>query len=133
MPPTIHIAAALILRPDGKTLLVRKANTTAFMQAGGKIEPGETPVAALIRELAEEIGLVVAAAECELLGRFSAVASNEPGATVIGDIFIVRTIAPVSPAAEIAEIAWVDPENPGGLELAALTRDEVLPAWRARL
>lgn len=39
--PTIRIAAAVITDDAGRYLLVRKRDTTAFMQAGGKIEPGE--------------------------------------------------------------------------------------------
>jgi delta 1-pyrroline-5-carboxylate dehydrogenase len=37
----IRIAAALIRRADGRTLLVRKHNTETFMQPGGKIEAAE--------------------------------------------------------------------------------------------
>ncbi|WP_408734888.1 NUDIX domain-containing protein [Asaia platycodi] len=40
----IHIAAALLHDGAGRLLLVRKHGTVAFMQPGGKIEPGETPV-----------------------------------------------------------------------------------------
>ncbi|EPM86442.1 NUDIX hydrolase, partial [Pseudomonas syringae pv. actinidiae ICMP 18804] len=36
----INIAAALLIGADGRTLLVRKRGTQAFMQPGGKIEPG---------------------------------------------------------------------------------------------
>ncbi|MBB4242699.1 MULTISPECIES: NUDIX domain-containing protein [Rhizobium] len=53
MAKTIRIAAALVLRPDGKTLLVRKRGTIAFMQPGGKIEPRETAEAAVVRELSK--------------------------------------------------------------------------------
>ena len=132
MSREIHIAAALIVRSDGHTLLVRKAGTTAFMQPGGKIEPGETPIAALIRELTEEIGLTIDASASVPLGRYSAIAANEPDATVIAETFIVRTDAPVSPAREIAEIIWINPAAPGALELAPLTADHILPAWLAR-
>ncbi|WP_245449171.1 NUDIX domain-containing protein [Ensifer sp. NM-2] len=38
----------------GNTLLVRKRGTRSFMQAGGKIEAGETPREALSRELASK-------------------------------------------------------------------------------
>ena len=43
-PRTIRIAAALLIGPDGRTLLVRKRGTEAFMQPGGKIEAHEQPV-----------------------------------------------------------------------------------------
>ena len=56
-PRLIRIAAALLLGPDGRTLLVRKRGTRAFMQPGGKIEAHEVPLHALARELEEELGL----------------------------------------------------------------------------
>jgi 8-oxo-dGTP diphosphatase len=59
-PHTIRIAAALIDDDAGRLLLVRKARTEWFMQAGGKIEEGESAISALRRELHEEIGLVLA-------------------------------------------------------------------------
>ncbi|QOR37060.1 hypothetical protein HNO52_17845 [Billgrantia diversa] len=40
-PTTLRIAAALILDSEGHMLLVRKRGTERFMQAGGKLEPGE--------------------------------------------------------------------------------------------
>lgn len=129
----IRIAAALITRPDGQALLVRKRGTAIFMQPGGKIETGEAPVAALCRELAEELGLVVAPSEPVHLGRFEAPAANEPGQQVQAEIFRLQITATVVPAAEIAEIAWVDPRAPGALQIAPLSREQVLPlAWQDR-
>ena len=43
--------------PGGALLTVRKRGTSRFMLPGGKLEPGETPVACAVREAAEEIGL----------------------------------------------------------------------------
>jgi 8-oxo-dGTP pyrophosphatase MutT (NUDIX family) len=74
---TIRIAAAIIRDDGGRLLLVRKRGTKAFMQAGGKIEPGELPAAALARELREELGIVVDAGAAFHLGSFSAPAANE--------------------------------------------------------
>ena len=60
LPPVIRIAAAVILDADGRTLVVRKRGTSAFMQPGGKIMAGESAVDALHREVAEELGVEVA-------------------------------------------------------------------------
>ncbi|WP_085580165.1 MULTISPECIES: NUDIX domain-containing protein [unclassified Pseudomonas] len=129
----IRIAAALLIGPDGRTLLVRKRGTIAFMQPGGKIEPHELPVQALARELEEELGLVIDPAQAGFLGRFDAPAANEPGFTVQADIFRLDIAAQVSPAAEIEEVSWIDPQTDGGLALAPLTRDLILPFYRASL
>lgn len=51
-------AYALIRDGDGRVLLVRAANGRFYLP-GGRIEPFETPEAALQRELAEECGLKV--------------------------------------------------------------------------
>jgi 8-oxo-dGTP pyrophosphatase MutT (NUDIX family) len=124
---TIRIAAAILDRADGMTLLVRKRGTTVFMQPGGKIEEGEAPVLALCRELSEELGLSIDPAAPRYLGRYVAPAANEAGATVEAEIFRVEIAAKVAPAAEIEEIVWVDPRLPLALILAPLTRDHVLP------
>ena len=129
---TIHVAAALLLGADDRTLLVRKSGTTALLQPGGKIEPGETPEQAVIRELEEELGIVIEASALEPLGRFSAVAANEPDAIVVAETFVIETTARPVPAREIAEMMWIDPLNPPAIELAPLTSDHILPAWRAR-
>ncbi|MFJ2691282.1 NUDIX domain-containing protein [Pseudomonas sp. NPDC087336] len=129
----IHIAAALLIGPDGRTLLVRKRDTQAFMQPGGKIEAHEQPVHALARELEEELGLVIDPAHATFLGQFSAPAANEPGFVVKAELFLLTIDADVTPAAEIEEVLWIDPGTDGGVVLAPLTRDLILPFYRASL
>ena len=120
--PVIRVAAAVIRDARGRMLVVRKRRTTAFMQPGGKIMPGESALAALHREIAEELGVEVAAASVRPLGRRVAMAAHEPGHTVEADSFMVQLAGEPRAAAEIDEIAWVDPANPGDIELAPLTR-----------
>jgi 8-oxo-dGTP diphosphatase len=131
--PLIRIAAALLIRADGKTLLVRKRGTTAFMQPGGKIEAHELPVHALARELEEELGLEIDSAQATFLGQFSAPAANEPGFIVQAEIFKLTIDREVSPVAEIEEVLWVDPATDPAVELAPLTRDLILPFYRSSL
>lgn len=127
MPKIIHIAAALFLDGQGHTLLVRKRGTSAFMQPGGKIESHEQPVQALVRELHEELGIVIDPQLPQFLGRYSAPAANEPGHEVHCELFSVTVTARVSPAAEIEEALWVDAAAAQRLELAPLTREQILP------
>ncbi|MCP1505021.1 8-oxo-dGTP pyrophosphatase MutT (NUDIX family) [Pseudomonas marginalis] len=133
MPTTIRIAAALLIGGDGQTLLVRKRGTQAFMQPGGKIDAGEQPVEALARELHEELNVRIEPSQAVYLGRFSAPAANEPGFTVQAELFRVQIDVPVTPAAEIEEVRWIDPAGDGGLHLAPLTRELILPFYRQSL
>ncbi|AUH33644.1 8-oxo-dGTP diphosphatase MutT [Paracoccus tegillarcae] len=57
----VLVAAVLLIDPDGRVLLAQrpegKSMAGLWEFPGGKIEPGETPEAALIRELHEELGI----------------------------------------------------------------------------
>ena len=70
----LHVAAAVIQRPDGQVLLAQrpagKPCAGYWEFPGGKLEPGETPREALGRELAEELGLTVRRAAPWLVQRF---------------------------------------------------------------
>ena len=125
----IRIAAAVIVDGEGRTLLVRKRGTAAFMQAGGKLGPGETPIEALRRELREELGCALAG-EARPLGRFSATAANETDHVVEAELFAVALDGDIAPAAEIAEAVWHDPHDLDSRALAPLTRTHVLPLVR---
>ncbi|ABC21198.1 (deoxy)nucleoside triphosphate pyrophosphohydrolase [Rhodospirillum rubrum] len=59
--PILLVTAAALIDPDGRVLLAQrppgKSLAGLWEFPGGKLEPGETPEAALVRELAEELGV----------------------------------------------------------------------------
>jgi len=58
---TILVVAVALVDPDGRVLLAQrpagKSMAGLWEFPGGKVEPGEKPEAALIRELHEELGI----------------------------------------------------------------------------
>jgi 8-oxo-dGTP diphosphatase len=129
---TIRIVAALIRDDAGRVLLVRKRGTTAFMQPGGKRDPGEDDIAALSREIAEELGCRLVPASIRPLGEFDAIAANEPGWRVQANLYGIDVTGEIAPSQEIDETIWIDPAAPPEIALAPLTRDHVLPLASTR-
>ena len=62
-PQPVHVAVGVILDGSGRVLLSRRAADShqggLWEFPGGKVEPGETLVVALARELQEELGIRV--------------------------------------------------------------------------
>ena len=125
--PGLRIAAALLVREDGQTLLVRKRGTTSFMQPGGKIDPGETAQARAGPGVERGAGHLGRCRALVPLGHFSAPAANEIGLNVHADLFLVECDQSVKPEAEIEEIAWVAANVRPDFPLAPLTGNFVLP------
>ena len=121
---TITVAAAVILNEQNQLLLVRKQNTEAFMQVGGKLESNEAPEIAIQREILEEI-----ACESEIkqfIGRFETAAANEPDHPLVSYVYEVKLKQTPRIAAEIAEMKWIDLVDQATL-LAPLTQHVVIP------
>ncbi len=64
--PSINVAAGVLQDKHGQVLISQRLPGThqagAWEFPGGKIDVGETPLAALTRELTEELGIIITAA-----------------------------------------------------------------------
>lgn len=130
---TTLVTAAYCIVDGARLLTVRKAGSSRFQLPGGKIDPGETPRQAALREAREEVGVDLSGEPHAPLGRFHEVAANEPGAFVDATVFVATLPAGARPAplAEIAEQRWllIDDDLPD--DLAPLLAKHVVPALRA--
>lgn len=129
MNRVIRVSAVLITDAAQRALMVRKHGTAAFMQPGGKPEPGESAAATAVRELAEELGLTVDPDLLVPLGVYRTAAANEAGFDVVADCFSLVLDKPVTvnAAAEIAEARWFTAADIAGATIAPLSAQALLP------
>jgi len=120
----VEVVGAVILDAQGRLLTVRKRGTHRFMLPGGKREEGEDDLAALSRELFEELGVTLLRAEP--FGRFEAPAANEADAIVRSHAYLAAIEGEIAIAAEIEAFRWIDTRTPE-VALAALLEREILP------
>ena len=115
----VRAAVAILQRPDGKVLLAERPAGKPWEGwwefPGGKIEAGETPFHALVRELREELGVEVEKATPWMLRRF-----DYPDRKVELHFFIVRDWQHEPRSCEGQQLSWQHP--------MALTVGPMLPA-----
>jgi 8-oxo-dGTP pyrophosphatase MutT (NUDIX family) len=103
--PVVTVVGLVHVR-QGRLLVVRSRHKAAFYLPGGKLEPGETPTAALHREVAEELG--VGLRDVAELKRYLEPAYGEgPDTLVDMTCFTGRLDGTPEPSGEIAELAMV--------------------------
>ncbi|MFA6502794.1 MAG: NUDIX domain-containing protein [Candidatus Paceibacterota bacterium] len=125
----IHKAGGILIR-DRKFLVSRTKGKSFFISPGGKLQMGETPEAALLRELNEELGIEVAVPDLEEFGTFYAPAAEQEDRLLRMDVFVVnKWDGEVRPSSEIEEIRWIDSSSTG-IPLGSIFEHEVLPRLR---
>jgi mutator protein MutT len=128
----IHKAGGILIQ-DRKLLFVRNKDTEFFIDPGGKIEPGETPTQALVRELKEEVSIDVDEADLEPFGSFIAEAANHPGRQIHMQVFMVKKWrGEIKLASEIAEMRWLTSDLPTDIKTGSIFGHQVLPLLKEK-
>ncbi|WP_178124443.1 NUDIX hydrolase [Nocardia cyriacigeorgica] len=97
--------SALAHISDRRLIQTRSVGKEVFYMAGGKIDPGETPVEALRREVREELGVGVT--DVSELGVFHAEAyGHTPGTRLQMTCFTADLTGDPTPTSEIAELRY---------------------------
>ena len=130
-PPVVLVAAAALVDADGRVLLAQrppgKSMAGLWEFPGGKVNAGETPEAALIRELSEELGVDVAAS---CLAPFTFASYSYPDFHLLMPLYVCRKWSGTPAAREGQRLAWVRPAQlgdypmpPADKPLVAMLRD----------
>lgn len=104
------VVAAALVDADGRILLQQrppgKSLAGLWEFPGGKMEPGESPEGALIRELGEELGISVAAS-CLAPATFASVALPDRHLLLL--LFICRKWDGIAQPLEASALRWCRP------------------------
>ena len=131
------MVACALVDPGGRVLLAQrptgKQHAGLWEFPGGKVEPGETPEQALVRELREELGIE----PCEQCLQPFAFASEtlEGGGHLLMPLFVCRRWDGFINPTEGQKIVWTRPDQfreypmpPADKPLAAELRDRLVGA-----
>jgi 8-oxo-dGTP diphosphatase len=111
-PPVVLVAACALVDAEGRILLARrpegKKMAGLWEFPGGKIEPFETPEAALIRELKEELGIAV---EAKNLAPFAFASHPYDSFHLLMPLYLCRRWHGKPQPREGQALAWVAPDR----------------------
>jgi 8-oxo-dGTP diphosphatase len=129
--PTVLVVAVALVDVDGRVLIAQRPEGKALAGLwefpGGKVEPGERPEQALIRELNEELGIDVNEA---CLAPFVFASHAYESFHLLMPLYLCRRWSGVVVKREHAALAWVKPNKlsdypmpPADAPLVAWLRD----------
>lgn len=116
MPKLVQVAVAILMQPNGEYLLASRPNGKGWAGwwefPGGKIESGETPEHALIREAQEELGITPTQIQPWIKRRYDYPATHDAEAkTVLLHFFFVYAWQGELQAREGQQFAWQHPRK----------------------
>lgn len=94
---------------EGQLLSTRSRGKDRYYLPGGKRESGETDAQTLLREIQEELTVVLDSASLTYAGTFEAPAHGHPAGVLVRMTcyWAPRYTGTIQPAAEIEEVVWL--------------------------
>jgi 8-oxo-dGTP diphosphatase len=117
----------LAVTADDRLLVVRKKGGTLYILPGGKPEPGENDLEALVREVEEELGCSLNSTTIEFLGSFSDRAADMENTTVTVRLYAAQLVGDPIPQSEIENLKWFSPKEDGINSLAPSLQNQIVP------
>lgn len=115
---TLLVAAVALIDADGRVLLAKRPEgkdmAGLWEFPGGKLREGETPEAALVRELAEELSLDITES---CLAPIAFASHSYQDFHLLMPLFVCRVWKGKARPAEGQELKWVFPEDMGDLPM----------------
>ena len=112
---TLLVVAAAIINADHEVLLAQRPEGKRLAGKwefpGGKVEKDESPEAALIRELHEELGIEVAAKDLEPFWFLSHDYTQDFGFHLLMPVYLCRRWQGIPAAKEHAAVIWKRPRH----------------------
>jgi 8-oxo-dGTP diphosphatase len=129
--PIVLVAAVALVDADGRVLIARrpagKSMAGLWEFPGGKVQAGETPERALVRELKEELGIDVTES---CLGAFTFASHAYGDFHLLMPLYLCRKWKGTPLAQEHSALKWVRPDKladydmpPADKPLVAMLRD----------
>lgn len=111
--PTVIYKTALAAFKDKKMLLVRTSkNAEVFFTLGGKIEPGESELESLHREVKEEVGTTIRPDSLVFLREFEAPAYGRENTLVNIKLYSGELLDDPLPSSEVVEVRYFNSTIP---------------------
>ena len=129
--PIVLVAAVALVDADGRVLLAQrpegKAMAGLWEFPGGKVDAGETPEAALLREMQEELGVET---EAKCLAPFTFASHAYDDFHLLMPLYVCRVWDGIATGREGQALKWVRPLDlanyempPADAPLVAMLRD----------
>lgn len=131
----IFKSGLLILSADKTRFLAVKKkdpNMQEWIIPGGKIEGGETPEEALVREIKEELGCGIEPESLQFINEYEAPAAGAKDMLLHLKLYSGTLLGDPAASAELSRLGWLSKDDAANMEASETIRTKIIPDLIAR-